>query len=103
MEKKGRVFITNYSGHSHLNLAEFSSEILNITEGSVNIFDFERLEFDIKQFLFNNDFDENDFIVFSGNVVINFTVGQILAGMGIMTCPLLVYNPKQKKYIEIKR
>ena len=94
-----RIFFANYAGHDLLNLKDFEyDELINITEGSVNIFNIERLDYDISKSLLDNEFDPTtDCIICSGNVIINYRIGVIL-GKSSMNPKVILYNSKRKIY-----
>lgn len=73
-----------------------------MTEGTVNIFDMKLLKCDLEKFLKENKYDsKKDYIAFSGNVVINFLVGEILGEQKIKY-QVLIYNQRERKYVEPK-
>ena len=92
----------NYAGKPLLNLSELSNTIINITEGTVNIFNIERLRFDINKNLSDNNFSEDDAIVCSGSVVVNFLTGNIISEIGIKKYKLIIHNAVKKCYEILK-
>jgi len=72
------VYVINFSGHNISTCKRFIKEgnIIYLTEGAVNIFNIDRVIYDLKAKLEN--YNGNDYILLSGNVVLNVLVALIL-------------------------
>ena len=96
---KSKIFVSNYAGHDISNAFNYTNlprnAQVNITEGSINIFNPSRLIFDIKLKL--RDSKPKDFLLFSGNGLIFGLVLSIwLEKHG--EANLLLYHQGDKKY-----
>ncbi len=94
--------MANFANHPLLNLEELAETRINITEGTVNIFNPTRLQFDVEKNLTDNEFCEEDAIVCSGNAIINFIVGGTISKLGIKKHKFIIHNAKKKQYELLK-
>ena len=97
-ELTGRVFVINHIGKDMSDAMRFGT-LVPITEGSVNVFNTERVRFDINDFLVRQDFNPStDYILLSGSTVLNFIAGMITAKFGRVN--ILIWDAKQQQYID---
>lgn len=91
-----KVWIVNSSGHDFDDAKKFSEELIPLTHGRVNIFNVERLVEEFKGKM--SSFGENDWLLLSGNAVLNViasTIAMELHGK----VNLLIYDVIQKEYV----
>ncbi len=96
---KLKIFVSNYAGHNisdAFNYTNLPREAqINITEGSVNIFNSSRLIYDIKLKL--QESKAEDYLLFSGNgFIFGLVLSTWLKKHGKVN--LLLYHQGDKKY-----
>jgi len=96
--RKARVFISNYKGQHLANLSQYG-DVVNLTEGNFNVFDFAGTKYILQQKL--KDFDPDlDFLALSGSNIISMALGMMIAEMfGNVPVNLLLWKANEKKYI----
>ena len=97
-----KIYIANHGIHMNSNLQILEQdgyELINLTEGSINIFDTDRLKFNIKEKLKETNVSDRDYLLLSGSPVIN-GIASVL--MFTMTKKLnyYIYGAKDKDYVK---
>lgn len=95
---KPRVYVLNFGGHN-LKAAydEFGSDVVYLTEGSINVFSIDRLTYELKRKL--QDFRPEDYILVSGSPVIAMVATAVLKEKGIRKINVLIYHASAKRYL----
>jgi len=88
------VYVINFSGHNISTCKRFikKGKIIYLTEGSVNIFNIDRVLYDLKAKLEN--YNDNDYLLLSGNVVLNVLVALIVKDM-VEHLNLLIWDARE--------
>lgn len=95
---EGKVFIVNHIGKDVSDAMRFGT-LVPVTEGSVNIFNIDRVKFDLSDTLDLHHFDnKNDYILLSGSTVLNFVIGMLAAKYGSVN--ILIWDAKRQEYAE---
>ena len=101
---KSKIFVSNFAGHNITHAFHYTSlprdkAQVNITEGSINIFNHSRLIYDIKLKL--QESRPEDFLLFSGN---GFIFGIVLSMWFEKhnKVNLLLYHQTDRRYSWIK-
>jgi len=90
-----KVFVANFAGHNISDAKRFG-EIINVTEGNINVFEPDRVMYNILKVFKENKYDpEIDYIVLSGSKVINFLIGLLC-----QKARILIWDPNEKQYEE---
>jgi len=75
---KPKVFTPNYAGQPLHNAADFGT-VVPITEGNINLFDINRLEYIFETFLEDHGFDpKTDYIILAGHVILSFVLSKVI-------------------------
>ena len=94
------AFLVNMSDHGLSNILDFVEDVNPITTGNVNVFDLDRLEFDVKEALKDFNF-EIDYIALNGSIILNFIVAKVIYANGQMfdkEIKLLLWDAKKREY-----
>ena len=96
---KGTVYIVNYAGQFDFIPAKKFGNLVAVTKGKVNIFDYARLASDVKEKLV--DFNpKTDFLLFCGSTIIN--VAAVLEVMKKSPyVKVLVYGTRDQDYAPV--
>ena len=95
-----RVFVLNYSGHNVTSAEDFG-ELIYLTEGDINIWDTDRVNYLISKRLQNYNYDpKEDFVALSGNLVLGYVLGNILGQYDAVN--LLIWDSVRRKYFPRK-
>ena len=98
---KAKIYIVNDAGHDFSNAFDYTDlprlqAQVNLTEGSQDIFDTDRMVYTIKQRLKHSL--KEDYILLSGSSVLNaIAVGIQMLRFGEVN--LLLYNAKERRYV----
>jgi len=97
--KMRKAIIVNDCGHDFSSLREWIGERrpLVMSEGTMNIFDVDRIEMEFKDFL-EKKFKEGDLLVLSGSVVLN-AIACVLVCEKYGSVDVLIFNQKTRKYV----
>lgn len=91
------VYVTNYAGHD-FSAAEQYGELEYVTKGNINIYRTDRDLYNLTEKLEKYD-DEKDYLLLSGNILVNAMVLSVLLTKGVKKLNLLVYDAKNLNYI----
>ena len=93
-----RCFVVNSAHHDFSILkSENPEEVINITEGKVNIFHTDRLRNEMKFVMESNGIKDDDFLVISGAGILNVMAASIMKELtGRINA--MVFNFTDKKY-----
>lgn len=93
----GTIYIANASGHDYSSAEGFGTSMVPLTKGRVNIFNTDRLQAEMRRKL--HAFDEGeDWLLLSGNMVINIIAYSVLAQQVTHHVPVLIFDVVQRKY-----
>lgn len=91
-----RVFVVNHIGKDMSDAMRFGT-LIPITEGSINVFNTERVKYDIEETLKKHYFNfKDDYILLSGSTVLNFIIGMVTAQYGKIN--ILIWDAKKQQY-----
>ena len=97
MQERGQVFIVNHINKNMKDANQYGA-LIPLTEGSVNVFNTERMVFELDQKLTDYKFNhEEDYILLSGSTVLNFIVGFLLSKY--KQIKLLIWDAKNQRYV----
>jgi len=89
------IYVVNYSGHNINPSKKFldaAGQIFYLTEGTINIFNIDRVIYDMKARLKN--FNESDFLLLSGNVVLN-VIATLIIKDKVKHLKLLIWDARE--------
>lgn len=94
---ESKVYIVNFAGHN-FDAAERYGKLTPVTRGNINIYRVDRDLFTVGENL--KDFDhKEDYLLLSGNVLVNAMAIAVLMAKRIPKLNLLVYDAKNMEYI----
>ena len=97
LQERGQVFIVNHINKNMKDANQYGA-LIPLTEGSVNVFNTERMVFELDQKLTDYKFNhEEDYILLSGSTVLNFIVGFLLSKY--KQIKLLIWDAKNQRYV----
>lgn len=95
-----KIFVANYGIHMEEGLQQLKKDgydIVQLTEGNVDVFATDRLEYNLKESLTNNNINENDYLLLSGSPVICSIAATLIKSMtGKLN--LMIWGAKSKDY-----
>lgn len=80
-------------------LEQSGYQLVNLTEGSINIFDTDRLKYNIKTKLEESKVSSDDFLLLSGSPVIN-GIASVLIEKLTGKLNYFIYGAKDKDYVK---
>lgn len=95
-QENRKIFVVS-TGRHDISQAEEYGEVIPLTEGTISL-NMSGLATNLSEKLQN--FNQEDYILLSGNLAANFVVGMIMGIKGYQFVKVLIYNSKKLKYFE---
>lgn len=93
-----KVYIVNKGNHPAYNLAIDFGELVEVTQGRINVFAIDNLKSYIKEKL--KDISSDDYVLTSGYIVPNaMVIHEFLKRFNL--CKLLLWDAVKQKYIQV--
>jgi hypothetical protein len=98
LDNNNRVFCVNYISGKDMSDAAKYGTMIPLTEGNVDVFNLDRLKWTLEDVLNKHSFDpDKDYILLSGGLPINFSIGMICAKYKKIN--LLLWDAKRRLYV----
>ncbi len=99
--KKKRAFIINFSDQGLGNVRNFVDEIISITQGKVNIFNVDDIQYNVKQVFADYNFNpKEDIIILNGHIHLVFIVAKVIyQNYRFKETHFLLWDSVNRKYL----
>lgn len=97
-----KIYIANHGPHMNESLMQLENsgyQLINLTEGNIDVFGTDRLRFNIEQTFRGTNITKNDYLLLSGSPVISgIATGLMLLMVGQVN--YMIYGAKKKDYVK---
>lgn len=92
-----RIYVTHNRGHDLNAAKEFSSEIVYITDGLINLFNIDALRDAVADKL--QDYTDEDALLICGSPIVNMMVVYVLMEKGFHDFRTLIFHAVTRRYV----